>query len=62
MAAPSFSKFTPIAKEFNVWDVPFLFRDTEHLHKVMDGEVGQVLKDVVSQKGIIALDYWECRI
>lgn len=59
MAAPSFSKFTPIAKEFNVWDVPFLFRDTEHLHKVMDSEVGQILKDVVSRKGIVALDYWD---
>ncbi len=59
MAAPSFSKFTPIAKEFNVWDVPFLFRDTKHLHKVMDSEVGQILKDVVSRKGIVALDYWD---
>ena len=59
MAAPSFSKFTPIAKEFNIWDIPFLFRDTNHLHKVMDGEVGQILKDVISQRGIIALDYWD---
>lgn len=59
MAAPSFSKFTPIAKEFNLWDVPFIFRDTEHLHKVMDGEVGQILKDVISAKGYIALDYWD---
>ena len=58
-AAPSFSKFTPIAKEFNIWDIPFLFRDTNHLHKVMDGEVGQILKDVISQRGIIALDYWD---
>lgn len=59
MAAPSFSKFTPIAKEFNIWDVPFLFRDTEHLHKVMDGEVGQILKDIISARGIVALDYWD---
>ena len=59
MAAPSFSKFTPIAKEFNIWDVPFLFRDTEHLHKVMDGEVGQILKDIISKRGIVALDYWD---
>lgn len=59
MAAPSFSKFTPIAKEFNIWDIPFLFRDTEHLHKVMDGEVGQILKDVISKRGIVALDYWD---
>ncbi len=59
MAAPSFSKFTPIVKEFNLWDVPFIFRDNDHLHKVMDGEVGQILKDKVAQKGFIALDYWD---
>ena len=59
LAAPSFSKFTPFAKEFNLWDIPFIFRDTEHLHKVMDGEVGQILKDVVTAKGYVALDYWD---
>lgn len=59
LAAPSFSKFTPFAKEFNLWDVPFLFRDTEHLHNVMDGEVGKILRDVISSKGYIALDYWD---
>ena len=59
MAAPSFSKFTPFAKEFNLWDVPFLFRDTTHLHNVMDGEVGAKLKEVISSKGYIALEYWD---
>ena len=59
MAAPSFSKFTPIVKEFNLWDVPFIFRDSEHLHKVMDGEVGDILKEKIAQKGFIALDYWD---
>lgn len=59
LAAPSFSKFTPFAKEFNLWDIPFLFRDTEHLHNVMDGEVGEILKNIVRQKGYIALDYWD---
>lgn len=59
MAAPSFSKFTPIVKEFNLWDVPFIFRDNEHLHKVMDGEVGDILKEKIAEKGFIALDYWD---
>ena len=59
LAAPSFSKFTPLAKEFNVWAIPFIFLDTEHLHKVMDGEVGQILKDVITAKGYVALDYWD---
>lgn len=59
MAAPSFSKFTPIVREFNIWDVPFIFRDNDHLHAVMDGEVGEILKDKIAQKGFIALDYWD---
>lgn len=59
LAVPSFSKFTPFAKEFNLWDIPFLFRDVEHLHNVMDGEVGGVLKNIVREKGYIALDYWD---
>ncbi len=59
LAAPSFSKFTPFAKEFNLWDVPFIFRNTEHLHNVMDGEVGEILKDVIAKKGYIALEYWD---
>ncbi len=59
MAAPSFSKFTPIVREFNLWDVPFIFRDNEHLHKVMDSEVGDILKEKIAQKGFIALDYWD---
>lgn len=59
MAAPSFSKFTPFAKEFNFWDIPFLFRDVKHLHNVMDGEVGEEIKEVIAKKGYIALDYWD---
>lgn len=59
IAAPSFSKFTPFAKEFNLWDVPFIFRDVDHLHNVMDGEVGEILKDVINAKGYIALEYWD---
>lgn len=60
MAAPSFSKLTSIAKDFNVWDIPFLFRNVDHVHKVMDGEIGQMLKNTISQKGLVALDYWDC--
>ncbi|PSM52201.1 TRAP transporter, substrate binding protein, DctP family [Campylobacter blaseri] len=59
MAVPSFSKFTRIVPQMQLFDLPFLFRDTEHLHKVIDGEVGQILKDMVNKKGFIALDFWD---
>ncbi|MBE2985156.1 DctP family TRAP transporter solute-binding subunit [Campylobacter sp. RM9344] len=59
MAAPSFSKFTPIVPQFQLFDLPFIFADENHLHKVQDGEVGQALKDLVTKKGFVALDYWD---
>lgn len=59
IAMPSFSKFTTLSPEMQLFDLPFLFRDADHLHKVLDGEVGQIIKDKVSAKGFVALDYWD---
>ena len=59
MAAPSFSKFTPIVPQFQLFDLPFIFKDADHLHKVQDGEVGEELKGLVTKKGFVALDYWD---
>lgn len=59
MAAPSFSKFTPLAPAFQLFDLPFIFRDTPHLHKVLDGEVGEAIKQKIEDKGFVALDYWD---
>lgn len=59
MAAPSFSKFTPLAPQFQLFDLPFIFRDTAHLHKVLDGEVGEAIKKKIEDKGFVALDYWD---
>ncbi|QKF82574.1 TRAP transporter substrate-binding protein [Halarcobacter ebronensis] len=59
MAAPSFSKFGKIVPQLALFDLPFLFKDINHLHRVQDGEVGQKLKDMVNEKGYIALDFWD---
>ncbi len=59
MAAPSFSKFTSLVPALQLFDLPFLFRDSDHLHKVMDGEVGKALKEQVTKKGFVALDFWD---
>ena len=59
MACPSFSKFGKIVPQLALFDLPFLFRDIDHLHKAQDGEVGQKLKDIVAAKGYIALDFWD---
>ena len=59
MAVPSFSKFTSLVPQLQLFDLPFLFRDVDHLHAVMDGPVGQKLKDLVTKKGFVALNYWD---
>ena len=59
MAAPSFSKFTSLVPQLQLFDLPFLFKDTKHLHRVLDGEVGTKLKNLVNKKGFVALNYWD---
>ena len=60
MLAPSLAKFGPLgAKEFEVFDLPFLFDSTADLHKVTQGPVGQSLLKKLEPKGIIGLAYWD---
>lgn len=59
MAAPSFSKFGKIVPQLALFDLPFLFKDADHLHRVQDGEVGLKLKQMVTDKGYVALSFWD---
>ncbi|WP_456324871.1 TRAP transporter substrate-binding protein [Desulfonauticus submarinus] len=59
MACPSFSKFTGFVPELQIFDLPFLFENTEHLHKFMNSKVGKELLKGVSRMGLIGLAYWD---
>ncbi len=59
MAAPSFSKFGKIVPQLALFDLPFLFNDMGHLHRVQDGIVGTKLKQMVTNKGYVALNFWD---
>ena len=43
--------------EFEVFSLPFLFRDTEHLFAVMDGDIGDELAKALRREGFVALGY-----
>ena len=44
MLAPSLAKFGPLGvREFEVFDLPFIFDNTDELHKVTTGPVGKQL-------------------
>ncbi len=38
----------PVVDELNVFNLPFIFRDEEHMRKVIDGPIGQELLDKIS--------------
>ncbi len=60
MLAPSLAKFGPLGvPEFELFDLPMLFRNSEDLRTITEGEVGQSLMDKLDDKGITGLAYWD---
>jgi C4-dicarboxylate-binding protein DctP len=60
MLAPSLSKFGPLGiKEFEAFDLPYIFPSTEALRRVTDGPVGRDLLKKLEPKGILGLAYWD---
>ena len=60
MLAPSLAKFAPLGvKEFEVFDLPFIFDDYKELHKVTQGPLGQKLLSKLEPKGVLGLAYWD---
>jgi C4-dicarboxylate-binding protein DctP len=60
MLAPSLAKFGPLgAREFEVFDLPYIFDDYDDLHKVTQGQVGANLFKKLDSKGIVGLAYWD---
>ena len=60
MLAPSLAKFGPLGvKEFEVFDLPYIFDDYNELHRVTQGAVGKQIMDKLEPKGIKGLAFWD---
>jgi C4-dicarboxylate-binding protein DctP len=60
LLAPSLSKFGQLGvKEFEAFDLPFLFDDEAALRKVTEGPVGKALLRQLEPKGIVGLAFWD---
>ena len=60
MLAPSLAKFGPLGvKEFEAFDLPFIFDNYDALHKITQGPVGRMLLDKLDAKGVKGLAYWD---
>ncbi|NWK76539.1 TRAP transporter substrate-binding protein [Aquitalea sp. LB_tupeE] len=60
MLAPSLAKFGPLGvKEFEVFDLPYVFDNYDEVNKVMHGAIGKQLLGKLESKGIKGLAYWD---
>jgi C4-dicarboxylate-binding protein DctP len=60
MLAPSLAKFGPLGvKEFEAFDLPYIFPDKASLHKITEGPVGAKLMAKLEPKGFKGLAFWD---
>ncbi|MDO9598796.1 MAG: TRAP transporter substrate-binding protein [Azoarcus sp.] len=60
LLAPSLAKFGPLGvREFEVFDLPYIFNGQEALNKITTGPVGAQLLSKLEPKGIKGLAYWD---
>ena len=59
MTKVSTSPLESFIPSMSVFSVPYLFRDSEHLWKVLDGPVGKKLLQAGEEKGLIGLCYYD---
>jgi C4-dicarboxylate-binding protein DctP len=59
MAAPSTAKFTSWVPQLQLFDLPFLFKNSEVLYQTMDGPVGQKMFKLLGKKNMLGLAFWD---
>lgn len=60
MLAPSLAKFGPLGlKEFEVFDLPYIFDDYKELHSITTGPVGKAMLKKLETRGLVGLAFWD---
>jgi C4-dicarboxylate-binding protein DctP len=60
MLAPSLAKFSPLGvKEFEAFNLPYIFPSQQALYAVTEGPIGRALLRKLEPKGITGLAYWD---
>jgi tripartite ATP-independent transporter DctP family solute receptor len=49
----------PIVPEANVVSLPFIFKDTDHVWRVLDGKAGDMINAGLAKKGLISLAWYD---
>ncbi|QHQ34787.1 TRAP transporter substrate-binding protein [Algicella marina] len=55
----SLGPFNNIIEETQIPSLPYIFRSVEHMHTVMDGEIGQQILDAFSDHDLVGLAFYD---
>lgn len=59
MCLAATSQLTSFVKEYQVFDLPFIFTNREQAWNTLDGELGEEMLAMLSNKGMVGLSYFE---
>ena len=59
MMVGSTATLVGITKEMALWDAPFMFSNAKEADALLDGPVGEKVKNKLPEKGLVGLVYWE---
>ncbi|MCE3026666.1 TRAP transporter substrate-binding protein [Salinicola sp. DM10] len=59
MVLTSDAVLSNMVPEVGVINLPFLFRDSEHVRHVLDGKIGEELAERVKAQGAVVIGWWE---
>lgn len=57
-AAPSLSKFESFTKQFQIFDLPFMFKDIAAVDGFQNSETGTKMKESMVRRGLQGLEFW----
>ncbi len=55
----SLSQLAEFAPQFNVLQMPYLYRDSKHMWKVLDGKIGKDFMNAVKGSSLVALSWYD---
>lgn len=59
MVRASFGTFNDIVPITQTFSLPYLFRSEDHMHKVMDGPIGEEVAEAFAEKDLVVLAYYD---
>lgn len=57
-AAPSLSKFEAFTKQFQIFDLPFMFKNIAAVDAFQNSDAGKAMKESMARRGLMGLEFW----